>query len=200
MLDRAFTIELSEIDLAAGLEVDSTKLNSDAQSEHWPRSYWDCQASRIAEVGSGEIDTLALDVVDALKQINQSLQASQLQVGYRTRDEVILFVRNANEMKDSFKTSEGDAVDPLDLAIVMKVLPRIAGGNNSIRRTLLGLIGIANSGTPLSFSDEPTELMENWERSGRPAAISGAKFPRTAARLCLMWERLEVEGFTSFWL
>ena len=140
------------------------------------------------------------EVVETLIQINQSLQVSQLQVGYRTRDEVILFVLNADQIKDSFVTTTGEEVDPLDLALMMKVLPRIAGGNNSVRRTLLGLVGIAMTGVPLSFSDEPTESVDSWEYAGRPSALAGMRFSRTAARLCMMWERLETEGFTSFWL
>ena len=66
------------------------------------------------------------EIVETLIQINQSLQVSQMQVGYRTRDEVILFVLNADQIKDSFVTTAGDEVDPLDLTLMMKVLSRIA--------------------------------------------------------------------------
>ena len=38
------------------------------------------------------------------------------------------------------------------------------------------------------------------EKEGRKASIDGARFPKTAARLCLMWHRLQQEGFTSYWL
>jgi len=200
VLDRAFTIELSEIELGSGLDSE-TKPNSDSQTiEAWPREYWYCKASRLAEFSFGDHETRIAEIVETLIQINAALQVSQLQVGYRTRDEVILFVLNAEEIKQSFRTSTGEEVAPLDLALMMKVLPRIAGGNNSVRRTLLGLIGIATTGSPLSFSDEPTELIETWERAERPSALEGARFPRTASRLCMMWERLDIEGFTSFWL
>ena len=43
-------------------------------------------------------------------------------------------------------------------------------------------------------------FLERWEAAGRPNSLPEALFPRTAARLCLMWERLVVEGFTSFWI
>ena len=52
----------------------------------------------------------------------------------------------------------------------MKVLPLIAGGNNSVRRPLLGLIGIAMTGVPLNFSDELTESIDRWEHAGRPSS------------------------------
>jgi hypothetical protein len=139
-------------------------------------------------------------VIETLSEINRSLLFSQLQVGYRTRDEVALFVVNARSVKSSFVTRTGVTVDPLDLALLMKILPRVVGGSNSIRRTLLGLLGQAHDGRPLNADDEPTDILRAWERDGRPAGCAEARFPRTAARLCLMWERLNAEGYTSFWL
>ena len=47
---------------------------------------------------------------------------------------------------------------------------------------------------------EARGLLDAWEDAGRPAALPDARFPRTAARLALMWERFLAEGFTSFWL
>ena len=200
VLDRAFTIELSEIELATNLTAKAENDVASHEIEFWPRDYWNCKSSRLAELDSASHESKIREIVDTLVQFNASLQVSQLQVGYRTRDEIILFVLNAADIGDSFKTSSGEVVDPLDLALMMKVLPRIAGGNNSIRRTLLGLLGIATSGTPLSHSEEPSELLENWESEGRPSTLDGARFPRTASRLCMMWDRLDTEGFTSFWL
>jgi hypothetical protein len=39
-----------------------------------------------------------------------------MQLGYRTRDEIALFVLNAVDVQQSFQTLSGEAVDPLDLA------------------------------------------------------------------------------------
>ncbi len=46
---------------------------------------------------------------------------------------------------------------------------------------------------------EAREAVEAWVNKDRPAAL-GEAFPRSHARLCLMWERLEDEGFASYWL
>jgi len=94
----------------------------------------------------------------------------------------------------------GESVDPLDLALQMKVLPRISGGTNAIRGTLAGLLGWAVSGVANNAEADTDTSLSRWREAGRPAALADARYPRTAARLCLMWERLESEGFTSFWL
>lgn len=201
VLDRAFTLELSEVDLATHATSPARQRGS-SLPRVWPRHFWDCPAARILDLDleRADIQRDVTTVIETLSEINRSLLFSQLQVGYRTRDEVALFVVNARSVKSSFVTRTGVTVDPLDLALLMKILPRVVGGSNSIRRTLLGLLGQAHDGRPLNADDEPTDILRAWERDGRPAGCAEARFPRTAARLCLMWERLNAEGYTSFWL
>jgi hypothetical protein len=201
VLDRAFTIELSEIDLAGGL-TKSGDARPEAALEEWPISNWMCPASRLDEVDFND-PANQKDIqrtVETLQRVNEVLVHAQLQVGYRTRDEIALFVINSRSVTSAFVTNDGARVDPLDLALMMKVLPRIAGGSNSVRRVLLGLLGIATNGSPLSADADPSDVIESWEQEFRPGAISSGRFPRTASRLCLMWNRLEVEGYTSYWL
>jgi hypothetical protein len=198
VLDRAFTLELSEVDL----DLDqSTPSDASVEPVYWPPSFWHCRATRISECdhdapGFREAAERATTV---LQDANKCLVHSQLQVGYRTRDEVILFLLNANELKDSFVTRDGKPVDPLDLALMMKVLPRLVGGSNAIRRTMIGMLGLAH-GQSMTESDDAETVVESWATAGRPDAIEGVAYPRTASRLCLMWERLTSEGYTSFWL
>jgi hypothetical protein len=63
----------------------------------------------------------------------------------------------------------------------------------------MDLLAWANHGGPSSESDTE-EIVNQWIDEKRPNVLRGASFPRTAARLCLMWERLSNEGFTSFWM
>lgn len=201
VLDRAFTLELSEVDLRWAPNDHDGQDGSNNISK-WPHYYWHCRASRIGELDSND-KAVQLEVqkaIDILEKVNRSLLYSQTQVGYRTRDEVALFLVNSRDIKSSFISRTGDPVDPLDLVLLMKILPRIAGGSNSIRRTLLGLLGLAKNDAPLNAEEDADEILRAWECDGRPNAYTGAKFPRTAARLCLMWDRLIVEGYTSFWL
>jgi 5-methylcytosine-specific restriction protein B len=199
VLDRAFTLELAEPDLSAWEPAGAT---GDAEPGWWPVAAWHPRAVALAGLGTPtECERKRIrETVDALASANASLAPAGLQVGYRTRDEAALFVLHAAETPDAFVTRGGDAVDPLDLALGMKVLPRIAGGSDAVRRALLGLLGWVQGGRAALDESDARALLEGWERAGRPAALPGARFPRTAARLALMWERFLAEGFTSFWL
>jgi 5-methylcytosine-specific restriction protein B len=139
-------------------------------------------------------------VVEMLTEANSILASAQVQVGYRVRDEVALFVLHARELQPWFRTQTGDALDPMDLALHMKVLPRLAGGSGAIRRALLRLLGWAVDGRADLADDDLAAHTTRWEREGRRSSLDKARLPRTAARLCLMWDRLQQEGFTSYWL
>jgi hypothetical protein len=195
VLDRAFTLELSEIDLRQWAEI-----AADPPAVRWPLSAWRTDPRPLAQRAMGGEREVLAPVVDALVQINAILTQAQLQVGYRTRDEIALFVLHAAEVRDSFVTRHDTPVDPLDLALLMKILPRIAGGSAPIRQVVMGLLGLATRGKALDSDQQADDAVSSWQAGGRPAAIAGANFPRMAARLCLMWDRLASEGFTSYWL
>lgn len=198
VLDRAFTIELSDIDLT---EWKST-ISEEMTPTPWPIEKWHPRAIQLSQISElSESESKEVDkIIKILIEINSFLVHAQLQVGYRTRDEIALFVLHAEEYKESFVTSSGDKVDPLDLALQMKILPRIVGGSNPIRDAVLNLLGWASVGTPFWTEVDASPTVKKWNEDNRPGSISGAKYPRTAARLCLMWNRLFNEGFTSFWL
>lgn len=135
-----------------------------------------------------------------LTELNTVLIQAQLQLGYRTRDEIALFVLHAEDVASAFVTRMGKPVDPLDLALLMKVLPRIVGGSMAIRRVLLELAAWAMSGSQAKTSESIEAIIQPWVEEGRPQAQPGALYPRTAARLFLMLKRLQSEGYTSYWL
>lgn len=199
VLDRAFTLELSETDISAWPEdaVDETR----KAVARWPASTWFCNAVKLqarSRYSADEIEAVEA-ALGILQTVNRILAGAQLQVGYRTRDEVAHFAMNSVEAEDLFVDHEGRHVSAMDVALVMKVLPRIAGGSMAIRRVIHGLLGWAYDGRKLSAEEHPSEIMDSWESSGRAGALVGAVYPRTSARLCLMLDRLADEGFTSFW-
>jgi dynein-related subfamily AAA family protein len=195
VLDRAFTLEFSDIDLHQWADI-----AADPPIASWPLSAWRLAPPRLAQHATGDARGTLDHVVDVLVQVNAILTQAQLQVGYRTRDEIASFVLNAADIADRFVTRDRAKVAPLDLALVMKILPRIAGGSAPVRQVVIGLLGFATRGKPLDDDPQADDIASSWRAAGRPAALPGAPFPRTAARLCLMWERLATEGFTSFWL
>jgi hypothetical protein len=210
VLDRAFTLELSDVALGVwtpepvqARDEDTSELSlNGAQSSPWPVAAWWPRATRLAELKDpSEADLVLIDrVIQDLLTLNKILAPAQLQVGYRTRDEVTLFVLHSEEIRDFFRSTEGDAVDPLDLAVQMKILPRIAGGSAGVRRVLLGVMGWATTGSPYLHDEDARVTIDDWEAQGRPGRLVSARFPGVAARTCLMWDRLSSEGFTSYWL
>ncbi len=199
VLDRAFTLELAEVDLTAERSSADPLPSADPSVappvDPWPASAW---YPGVLHPADADARACLARVAGVLTDVNTFLAPAQLQVAYRTRDEVALFVWHAQAVAASFRTREGVPVDPLDLALHMKVLPRLAGGSRALRRALLGLLGWATTGAPLP--DEGAAVLDAWERASCPSYLPEARFPRTAARLCLMAARLREEGFTSFWL
>jgi hypothetical protein len=198
VLDRAFTLEFSDLDLTTW----NTNAKEPPAFDPWPVEYWFPRATRLADLTGltqAEVETIG-GVIQMLTEVNGSLVHAQLQVGYRTRDEVALFAIHANEFPELFTTRSGDRVGVLDLALLMKVLPRIVGGSTAIRRVLLELLGWATDGTSRVTEEDVTLTLSVWDGAGRPTALKAARLPRTAARLCLMLDRLQGEGYTSFWL
>jgi hypothetical protein len=180
VLDRSFVIEFSDIDLnAVGC------WQSPSPTE-WSADRWKQHYLNLAEFSKPD-DALMLDVVGTLNGLNEHLIAAQLQVGYRVRDEVALFCANARANDAAFTTSDGQIVDPLDLSITMKILPRIQGGGTAIRTVLDGLTRWAVG----EDADDPDEQL---------AAEQTRAFPMCADRLALMHQRLDDNGFTSYWL
>ena len=119
--------------------------------------------------------------------------------GYRTRDEVALFCLHARDLGALFRTADGLAVDPLDLALALKALPRLAGSRAALGATLLAFLGAATTGTPFRTDRDAAATLDLWRAARRPDALDGARWPRTAARLARMHEALVAEGFASFW-
>ncbi|HEY2961661.1 MAG TPA: DUF3578 domain-containing protein [Pyrinomonadaceae bacterium] len=198
VLDRAFTIELSEVNLAQwrsnGERVRTVST--------WPVTSWNPIKIHLSELTKPADEQLSEinRAIDALQAVNLLLAPAQLQVGYRTRNEVAFYLLHAQQISDAFVDRDGNVVDPLDLALQMKILPRIVGRGDAIERCVLGLLGWATTGIPLESEDEARSILESWETGGRTPCLTNGKYPRLAARLCLMWQRFAADGYTSYWL
>jgi hypothetical protein len=200
ILDRAFTLEFSEIHLESweNESAETPDINI------WPVELWYPRAINLNGLQKITIEDKQKieEVIAVLTEVNSVLIQAQLQVGYRVRDEIALFVLHAEEIISSFVNRDGlqVQVNPLDLALQMKILPRIIGGSTPVRKVVLQLLGWAVKGSN-SISEEDAQIMiDDWGKMGRPTFLADARYPRTAARLCLMWERLITEGFTSYWM
>jgi hypothetical protein len=199
VLDRAFTLELSEVSLA-NWELPAPSAHVPVPT--WPVESWYPRALQLSGVSpmSREEREIVTDLIEVLTKVNAILRSAQLQLGYRSRDEIALFLLHAQDFKAQFITTSKEAVDPLDLAFQLKVLPRLVGGTGPVRRVLFELLGWAWDGRVLGREEETGDILGRWQEAGRPTRLPEARFPFTASRLCLMWERLITDGYTSFWL
>ncbi len=201
VLDRAFSLEISDIDLASW----GAALAAPPAVRPWPAGAFRPRAVRLGELSPSSAEAeIVKEAIDALVAVNAVLGRAQLQVGYRVRDEVALFLIHAGEVHGAFVTRgpaplEKREVAPLDLALVMKILPRIAGGSVSIRNVVTSLFGWASKGHEWADEEAAAPALAAGKEAGRPASVERARFPRMAARLALMLERLLAEGYTSFW-
>jgi 5-methylcytosine-specific restriction endonuclease McrBC GTP-binding regulatory subunit McrB len=175
VLDRAFVIEFSEVDLEIVEIVDEVS----AQPLSWTPKEWARDSATLA-AHPRRADPVVGDVISTLTELNGMLQQAQLQFGYRMRDEVAMFCLAAQQALESFETSEGGQIDPIDLSISMKVLPRIQGSGPGIV-TLL-------------------EELALWAQPSGDAAQGARAYPICALRINLMRRRLSETGFTNYWL
>lgn len=178
VLDRSFVIEFSTVSLSVVKSVEPTQ---DAQA--WDVSRWRPSALSLGEHPLRE-DKDVERIVAALETINQALAPVQMQVGYRVRDEIAMFVLSARDCADSFVSEDQGVINTLDLAIAMKALPRIQGSGVAIRAALEQLLQWAD---PAATAESTTGLTRE-------------AFPFCADRISMMLQRLDDTGFTSFWL
>jgi hypothetical protein len=178
VLDRSFVIEFSTVSLSS-----VNPLTDVTKCDAWSVEAWKQQALSLADHPNHNHEDVGR-VITALETVNQALAPLQMQVGYRVRDEIAMFVLSAHDCPDSFVGDDASVINPLDIAIAMKVLPRIQGTGPALRTGLEQLIAWADP-------------------QGATATTTGIEtesFPFCADRLRMMLQRLDETGFTSFWL
>lgn len=176
VLDRAFVLTLAAVDLESWT---ATAEAGGAPAETWPAEAWRPRALRLGALGAlttkeqAEVERAVAAVADAARL----LAPAGLGPGYRTRDETALFTLHAIDTPGAFRTRDGQPVDPLDIALAAKILPRLDGA--PAREALAALLGWA-------AGQSARDAVETWIASGRPRALGGARFPITAARLAAL--------------
>ncbi len=170
VLDRAFVIEFTDVDLSLIGGGGATPTPQQWHSNAWRRE----SATLASHPGRGEPSVVR--VIETLTELNELLQPAQLHFGYRVRDEIAMFVLAAEQQPDQFESTEGGQIDPLDLAISMKVLPRIQGSGPTISNLL--------------------KQLAEW---AQPSGGAASAFPVSAQRIDLMQRRLAETGFTNYW-
>ena len=182
VLDRANTIEFSQVDLVPDFEtfetnaqpVDPGKLF--LKPEYLQISH--CKAQR----------EYVHTVCEELQELNGILMAANAHVGYRVRDEICFYMLNN---KNSGLLPEETA---MDYEIMQKILPRIQGSSSRIREMLFALFRFCAGDYSGYDASSDHESMHKYLQS------KGAKCRRSAEKIISMVRRFDEDGFTSYWI
>jgi predicted RNA-binding protein with PUA-like domain len=201
VLDRAFTIEFNEVDLRGfGVNVGSTLEGGELRLSRLPPALEQLGPSgeedwrAFGEIAGGELRELLI-------RLHGILEDDHRHFGYRVANEIARFIRLAAEQGDGSEVSLRTA---LDIAIMQKVLPKLHGTQQELEAVLQDLFSFAVSGDDATGGDQEVSSKRRWRiRSGRlePAEAdvgTPVLFPRTAAKLWRMIDRLRKQGFTAF--
>jgi hypothetical protein len=189
VLDRAFVIELNDVDLRGyGARVRAQAAlrlpGFQGLSRHGKPDARDWDA----------LDTALRDIVIAL---NDVLARDNRHFGFRVANEIARFALLAAEQAPEHVDILWAA---LDLAVLSKVLPKLHGTQQDLEVLLGHLLAFAIEGAAGAAS--PADFTSWTLRGALLFRIKGEerapRLPRTAAKLWRMRHRLERQGFTSF--
>lgn len=162
VLDRAFTMELTEVDFSdyPGNTTDQGSLDLDdvARQEFLQVFSQDGQFPQIRKHDIRAYVQGHDEVRDSLQRLNTALAEYRFHFGYRVFDEIIQFLANAdaNDMYEDFHSA-------LDSAAFMKILPKFSGSEARVGRPLGALIEWAQD--PLNDGEDAFSLTRTLERA-----------------------------------
>ncbi|WP_342025545.1 DUF3578 domain-containing protein [Cytobacillus pseudoceanisediminis] len=128
-----------------------------------------------------KVDTEIIEkATSELVRINKSLQLINAHIGYRVRDEICFYL--AYNKEGALMSFE----EAFDHCILQKILPRLSGSDSRIEQLLRELYLLF---TNTEFQDEESQFDEQ-----------SSIYPKSARKVIEMLRRLQVDGFTSFWI
>ncbi len=203
VLDRAFTLELDEVDLVnfrkSGDDVDDRGSNTPLRLGRFDgalvigRSPSAVDWERFRPLDDGRLYELVI-------RLNKRLEQDHRHFGYRVATEIARFVNLAAEQAVQ---NEGLYRSALDVAVLSKVMPKLHGTQQELEELLARLLAFAidTNSSPTAKASEGDWRLDGYTLVPRSEA-EGEKplpeLPRTAAKLWRMMRRLRQQGFTSF--
>lgn len=181
VLDRANTIEFSDVDLDAldfgNEEIESINVNN---------SFLRTSFLNIKDALSSD-DKFVRVINSKVKDINEILELGNKKFGYRVRDEIVFYMLE-NKINDLLSEDEA-----FDFQIMQKILPTITGSELLIKDILIRLFNYCSTNDKeISASGEYIKNCETELKSNR------IKYKKSAKKILMMLRGYE-DGFTSFW-
>jgi 5-methylcytosine-specific restriction protein B len=196
VLDRAFVLELGHVDLLSFGARPVTPRPDDLllREAPFPLVALDRTSAldweQFGRMRQGSLRRMVTDLHDLLQEDGRGF-------GYRVAGELARFVALAEEFGCQ---TDQELTHALDLAILMKVLPRLHGAQQELERPLCRLLSFACTGADPRGG---VELLERWRPDGGGRLVSQAegtpaRLPRSAHKLHRMLVRLRQRGFVSY--
>jgi energy-coupling factor transporter ATP-binding protein EcfA2 len=203
VLDRAFTLELTDVDfrqyqpVANLTESVVDAATSDALLRQFSRD------GKFARVEKDVIaDYARIEEIKAqLQTLNDLLCLHDLHFAYRVFDEFVTFLVAAESNK--LYDDQDGAEAAFDAAVLMKVLPKFHGSRSRLEKPLCAVLAWCfNPETPDVKAVEDALRDVGPDKTVQQAIESSlflySKYPKTAERVQRMLARLYMDGFAAF--
>lgn len=181
VLDRANTIEFSEVNLESLFETETKEV------ETMPEVYNDFIKSTYLKTLDIEEEyrEYAKEVNKKIVEVNKILSKSQKQFAYRVRDEILFYMvenKKANLLHEDVA---------FDYKIMQKVLPAISGSENSIKEVLVNLFNFTCEKEILNDAD--IGVAQEHLKS------ASVKYRKSAEKIVYMLKGYNYDGYASYW-
>lgn len=208
VLDRAFSIEFDEVDLTAFVEP--------RESNQVTKSNFSWVGKRLIDtnnpVSVSEVYSSSRDLFDQVagltEEIKVILKPAGISLGYRTRDAICLYMWHWEHDGLADILSIKDA---LDLCILQKILPKVSGTGEGLRKALEDLhewllragtakeVATALPNKGISREEMETFSEEDYDESTAEIEILNSPFQRSAEKIARMLQKLSDEGAVTYW-
>jgi energy-coupling factor transporter ATP-binding protein EcfA2 len=201
VLDRAFTLELTEADFSTyPPEVDDNQIGPNDTERRGILEDFTLDGAFVRIDKQIITDYLAghPEVRTRLQALNDLLRPYDLHFGYRVFDEIVSFLAAAEHNK--LFADLGDAETAFDAAVLMKVLPKFHGSRGKLEVPLRAVLawcidpdapaegGVANALKGVEAGNDVAKAL----------AQLPYRYPRTAERARRMLRALYTDGFAAF--
>jgi 5-methylcytosine-specific restriction endonuclease McrBC GTP-binding regulatory subunit McrB len=184
VLDRAHTIEFTEIDLLQGMDEDVNA--AEVPALDLEQSFFTPEFTNLNDLLRMHREK-AIEIAGFVEDLNRFLSIGGFEVGYRVRDEAISFAVYASQ-------AELSAVDVKDAIVLQKILPRIQGSTPRVEKVLTSLMSELKGDSEVPDPADP-DLEQRLAKLHRDETASAVV--RKIAGMLLVYRE---ENFTSFWI
>lgn len=171
VLDRANVIEFNEVNLRA-YGNDSYIDDNSYKLSMFP------DFSSLSLATKGIYEQLPTSIKNHLINVNDILEKYNLHFGYRTANEVALYVLNAMKY---INDTEETQIQSLDYQFIQKIFPKLNGGYAALEAPLHEIL------LYLSGQDNLSNIQ-----------AENTNFPRTVSKLYRLYQKLSTNGYASF--